>query len=65
MLNADSKPTFLRSAQHSHIDVTLGTESIVPEVSGWRMLDEENQSEHPCIIYDVESRRMKVNSSER
>lgn len=64
VLNAGNKPTFLRGVQHSHIGVTLEPGNIVPVVSGWRILDEENLSEHPFIICDVRSRRMKGNNKE-
>lgn len=64
VLNTDSKPTFMKGAQRSHIDLTLGTESIAPEVSGWRVLDEENLSGHPCIICNVGNRRMEGNDED-
>lgn len=51
--NKGNRPTFNRNGAVSFIDLTLSTEDIANQISNWRVLDEENLSDHPYILFEV------------
>ncbi|XP_063931815.1 uncharacterized protein LOC135143805 [Zophobas morio] len=49
--NCGNAPTFLRGAQKSHIDLTLSTEGVARRMKEWRVLEQENLSDHQDIVW--------------
>lgn len=55
--NEGNKPTFVRGASESHLDLTLATKAAVGNVTGWKILDEEALSLHKYIVFNVNAHR--------
>lgn len=55
--NEGNKPTFVRGASESYLDLTLATQAIVGNVTGWKILDEEALILHKYIVFKVNGRR--------
>ncbi|KAG5862360.1 hypothetical protein JTB14_030583 [Gonioctena quinquepunctata] len=51
--NRGSKPTFVRRATRSSIDVTLASQNIAKSITNWRVLDDETLTEHTFIEYNI------------
>jgi len=51
--NEGSKPTFVRGTSESHLDLTLATQAVARNVTGWSVLEEESLSLHRYIQFDV------------
>ncbi|KAJ3661618.1 hypothetical protein Zmor_006006 [Zophobas morio] len=49
--NCGNAPTFLRGAPKSHIDLTLSTEGVARRMKEWRVLEQENLSDHQDIVW--------------
>ena len=52
--NEGNKPTFNRREQHSIIDITFVSTSLVPKITNWHVSDIESLSDHNLIIFTVE-----------
>ncbi|XP_072380687.1 uncharacterized protein [Diabrotica undecimpunctata] len=52
VLNND-KPTFVRGASQTHIDVTIASEGLSRRVHGWDVLDDQLFTYHRYIKYDI------------
>jgi len=55
VVNAGSDPTFVGRGAGSIVDVTFASESLARRVTEWRVLDDENASDHRCIEYQLRS----------
>jgi len=55
--NEGNKPTFVRGASESHLDITLITQTAVTSITGWKILDEESLNLHKYIMFDVNAPR--------
>lgn len=51
--NKGEEPTFERGTQESHIDVTVNSLNLT--VKNWRILTEENLSDHRTIMLDIKA----------
>ncbi|KAG5870209.1 hypothetical protein JTB14_017950 [Gonioctena quinquepunctata] len=51
--NRGSKPTFVRRATRSFIDVTLASQKIAKSITNWRVLDNETLTEHEFMGYNI------------
>jgi len=49
ILNEGNKPTFHRVNCATHIDITAVSNSVIPLVKGWQVLEEEMFSDHYCL----------------
>ncbi|KAJ3640617.1 hypothetical protein Zmor_027169 [Zophobas morio] len=49
--NCGNAPTFRRGDQKSHIDLTLSTEGVARRMKEWRVLEQENLSDHQDIVW--------------
>ena len=60
-VNTGSSPTFMRNGRSSIIDVTFGSESLVPRVVSWKVSDHYTHSDHQAIIFQVVTSRGQIN----
>ncbi|KAG5880878.1 hypothetical protein JTB14_038089 [Gonioctena quinquepunctata] len=51
--NRGSKPTFMRRATRSFIDVALASQKIAKYITNWRVLDDESLTDHKFIEYNI------------
>lgn len=51
--NTGDRPTFVRGASESYIDVTFASRTLWQKVSNWRVLNEESLSLHQYIAFDI------------
>jgi len=49
----NGQPTFVRGVSMTHIDVTFVSESLADKVHGWKILDEESNSLHKYICFEI------------
>lgn len=60
--NRGNQPTFVRGLSRTHIDVTFAAESIIGDVNGWKVVDDESYSLHKYIWFELSVRRPNVNA---
>ncbi|XP_046687072.1 uncharacterized protein LOC124372704 [Homalodisca vitripennis] len=54
VINEGNTPTFQRPGQRGTIhDITLASESLLPRISHWMVLDDYTASDHQYILFDV------------
>lgn len=51
--NMGNKPTFVRKATKSFIDVTLASERVAKIITNWSVLDDETLTEHKFIEFTI------------
>jgi len=51
--NQGNRPTFLRGASESHLDLTLVTQASASKITGWMVLEEESLSLRRYIKFNV------------
>ena len=67
VLNEGDTPTFRRPGLRGTIpDITLASESLLPRVSSWRVLEDFTASDHQYIVFDIlDGRHGQTESRER
>lgn len=58
--NLQDKPTFIRGDTKSWIDVTFTTANAAARITGWKVSDEENLSDHQNIYFDIIDKRVNT-----
>lgn len=52
-INRGQKPTFVRGASETYIDVTAVTNDLLPKVVSWDVLEEDSMSYHQYILFEL------------
>ncbi|KAK9730435.1 Endonuclease-reverse transcriptase [Popillia japonica] len=63
--NNGGAPTFVRGRTESYIDVTLSTRKISPRITNWKVMEEENLTEHRYICYEVKDNKVVKQIAEK
>lgn len=53
VVNRDNRPTFVNAARKQCLDVTLATCNISEQIHSWRVTDEETNSDHKLIKFNL------------
>lgn len=53
LCNEGNKPTFVRGASETHLNLTLVTQGAASRVTGWKILDKEALSLHKYIVFNI------------
>lgn len=56
-LNEGDVPTFERANYGSVLDLTFGSEHLLPRLKSWRVTENETLSDHRCIAFEISSVR--------
>ena len=59
ILNKGNEPTFVNSIREEVIDISLCSESLIPDISDWFVWDELSLSDHRYIIFEIGNIRFK------
>ena len=51
--NTGVKPTFIRGATRSYIDVTISTNRVATSITHWEVLESETLTEHQYIYFEI------------
>lgn len=55
--NEGGKPTFVRGASESHLDLTLATQAAIANITDWTVMEEETLSLHMYIVFNITTTR--------
>lgn len=54
LCNWDEKPTFIRDASESHIDLIFASKELAGHIEDWRVLDEKSDSYHQYVKFRIQ-----------